>query len=167
VTSEPGESWVLWCDTDYEADAIAAALAGVDGVAEVRGSHTADRKEEALVKFAGGGVRVLVTKPSICGFGLNWQHCARTVFVGRTFSYESWYQAIRRLWRFGQARIVECHLVVADGEDAIGRVIARKADGHDSMKAAMRAAMLRATGRSAEVRTPYQPSHQGRLPTWL
>ena len=167
VRAEPSERWVLWCDTDYEADEITAALTGVDGVAEVRGSHPAERKEDALSKFADGGVRVLVTKPSVCGFGLNWQHCARTVFVGRSFSYESWYQAIRRLWRFGQTREVECHLVVADGEDAIGRVIARKATGHDEMKAAMRSAMLRAMGRASATKVAYDPQHKGRMPRWF
>lgn len=174
VASEPSESWVVWCDTDYEADAIMAALfdahaqiARTGGIYEVRGSHPLERKESALAGFADGSVRVLVTKPSVCGFGLNWQHCARTVFVGRSFSYEAWYQAIRRLWRFGQSREVECHLIVASGEDAIGRVIDRKAGDHASMKREMTAAMRRAMGASSAVRVPYRPTHDGRLPRWF
>lgn len=174
VVSEPSEPWVVWCDTDYEADAIMAALfdahaqiARTGGIYEVRGSHPLERKESALAGFADGSVRVLVTKPSVCGFGLNWQHCARTVFVGRSFSYEAWYQAIRRLWRFGQSREVECHLIVASGEDAIGRVIDRKAGDHASMKREMTAAMRRAMGRSESVRVAYDPRHVGRLPTWF
>lgn len=167
IGSDPTEPWVVWCDTDYEADSIVAALRGTPAVAEVRGSHSIDRKEAALDGFSDGTVRVIVTKPSVCGHGLNWQHSARTVFVGRTFSYESWYQAIRRLWRFGQTRPVECHVIVAEGEDSIGRVIDRKAGGHEAMKLAMTAAMRRAMGREASVRLVYEPTHAGRLPTWL
>jgi len=167
VAAEHREPWILWCDTDYEADAIKRALSGVAGVAEVRGSMPVERKEEAIAGFCDGSVRVLVTKPSVCGFGLNLQHCARTVFVGRSFSYESWYQAIRRLWRFGQKREVECHVIVADGEDSIGRVIDRKAGDHDSMKREMAAAMRRAMGAASAVRVPYNPKHDGRLPRWF
>jgi hypothetical protein len=164
LVSSDSETWVIWCDTDYEADAIKALL---PNVAEVRGSHSADQKEATLRAFADGSIRVILTKPSICGFGLNWQHCARTAFVGRTFSYETWYQAVRRFWRFGQKRIVEAHLVVAEGEDAIARVIDRKADDHASMKIAMRAAMLRATEKSVQRKTIYQPKHMGKMPAWL
>lgn len=161
------EPWVLWCDTDYEADAILAALDGVSGVVEVRGSMAGDKKEAALEAFADGSARVMVTKPSVAGFGLNWQHCARTVFIGRSFSYEAWYQAVRRFWRFGQSREVQVHLVVAEGEDSIARVIDRKADDHASMKVAMRAAMLRNKGRESAVRVAYAPTHKGNIPSWL
>lgn len=163
----PSEPWVIWCDTDYEADAINRALSGVSGVAEVRGSHTIDRKEETLSAFLDGEVRKLVTKPSVCGFGLNWQHCAHTIFVGRSFSYEKWYQAIRRLWRFGQERAVECHVIVAAGEESIGRVIDRKANGHAQMKQQMTAAMRRAMETTAGVRLPYVAEHEGSLPAWM
>lgn len=164
VTSEKSEPWVIWCDTDYEADAIHDVL---DDVTEVRGSMTADKKEAGLSAFADGSARVLLTKPSVAGFGLNWQHCARTVFVGRTFSYEMWYQAVRRFWRFGQKRNVHVHLAVAEGEDHIGRVIDRKSDDHSSMKNAMREAMRRANGKTTSMKIPYHPTYQGRLPAWL
>lgn len=161
------EAWVLWVDTDYEADAVRAALGKTSAVAEVRGSMTIEAKERALDAFADGAVRILVTKPSICGFGLNWQHCAHTAFVGRSFSYESWYQAVRRFWRFGQKRAVQVHIVVATGEESIGAVIDRKAGDHVAMKAAMREAMRRNAGRTSQVKVPYQPTHEGRLPSWL
>lgn len=158
------EAWVIWCDTDYEADAIKALL---PDAAEVRGSHTPEQKEATLRAFADGSIRTIITKPSICGFGLNWQHCARTAFVGRTFSYEAWYQAVRRFWRFGQKREVEVHLIVAEGEEAIARVIDRKADDHVTMKSAMRAAMLRATEKSVKRKTSYLPTHKASAPAWL
>jgi len=161
---ERAERWVIWCDTDYEADALMALL---PDAGEVRGSHAIERKEETLAAFADGTLRVLVTKPAICGFGLNWQHAARMAFVGRSFSYESWYQAVRRCWRFGQVRNVHVHLAVADGEDQIGRVIERKSDDHIAMKAAMRAAMLRSRGLGHAMLREYEATHTGRLPKWL
>lgn len=163
-TTEP---WVIWVDTDYEADAVKAALNGVEGVAEVRGSMSPEAKEAGILGFADGSVRVLITKSSICGFGLNWQHCANTVFVGRSFSYESWYQAVRRFWRFGQREVVNVHLVVAEGEDTIARVIDRKSDDHIRMKAAMRAAMLRADESATVAKVQYITKHKGNLPSWL
>jgi hypothetical protein len=161
------EPWVIWCDTDYEADAIMALTRNDPEVIEVRGSMDADKKERNLEMFADGTARVVVTKPSVAGFGLNWQHCARTAFVGRSFSYESWYQAVRRFWRFGQKREVHVHLIVAEGEDSIGRVIDRKADDHDEMKIAMRAAMRRNDGKNSATRVAYTPNHKGSLPSWI
>lgn len=164
VTAEPNEPWIIWVDTDYEGDAIAKVLQGAQ---EVRGSHSIERKENILAGFADGSIRIIVTKSSLTGFGLNWQHCARMVFAGRSFSYEQWYQAVRRCWRFGQTRRVQVHLVVAEGEDAIGRVIDRKADDHISLKAAMRAAIARAIGRDSARKVAYHPTHAGRLPEFL
>ena len=163
VAAEPNESWVLWCDTDYEADALTARIA--DAV-EVRGSMSADEKEARLIAFSTGKARVIVTKPSIAGYGLNWQHCARVGFVGLSFSYESYYQAVRRCWRFGQARPVHVHTAMADTESAIWDVIARKTDDHGQMKAVMSAAMRRAA-KSSAVLTDYQPDEPMRLPAWL
>jgi len=164
VTAEGAEPWVIWCDTDYEADALKARL---PHAVEVRGSMSIEAKEEALQAFAKGQAKDIITKPSICGYGLNWQHSARSAFAGRTFSYEAFYQAIRRQWRFGQKRPVEYHLIVAEGEDQIGRVISRKAEDHETMKRAMAAAMRRALGREAMLRKPYDPRHDGGLPPWL
>lgn len=158
------DACVIWCDTDYEADAL---LGAIPGAVEVRGSHAAERKEETLAAFADGRARVLITKPSVAGFGMNWQHCSVMIFAGRSFSYEAWYQAVRRCWRFGQKRAVTCHLIVAEGEDQIGRVIDRKSADHTRMKRAMGEAMRRAMAAEAGVRVPYQPNHKGEWASWL
>lgn len=167
VTGEPGEPWLVWCDTDYEADAIKSALNGLDSVVEIRGSHSPEAKESAVLGFIDGTHRVLVTKPSIAGQGLNFQHCARTAYVGRSFSYEAWYQSVRRFWRFGQKRPVDCYVVVAEGEDQIGRAIDRKASEHAAMKAAMREAMVRDESKESQRKQAYNPTHKGELPSWL
>jgi len=161
------EPWVIWVDTDYEDDAVLNVLKGVEGVVDVRGSMSPEMKERHLEMFSDGTARVVITKSSVAGYGLNWQHCADTVFAGRSFSYESWYQAVRRFWRFGQKREVQVHLVVAEGEDSIARVIDRKADDHVSMKTAMRAAMKRNTAMSSATKVTYNPQHKGSIPSWL
>ncbi len=161
ITNEP---WVIWCDTNDESDAL---LGQICGAVDVRGSQPIEMKERNLESFSQGESKIIITKPSISGFGLNWQHCHNMIFVGRSFSYEAWYQAVRRCWRFGQTKPVNVHIIVAEGEDQIGRVIDRKADDHASMKAKMAEAMRRAVGKEALTRHPYQPTHKGRLPKWL
>lgn len=164
MVNDNDRPWVVWCDTDYEADALVKMI---PHAREVRGSHTPKQKEDTLAAFASGGLRVLISKPVICGFGLNWQHCSDMAFVGRSFSYEAWYQAVRRCWRFGQTKPVACHIIVAEGEDQIGRVIDRKSADHARMKRAMADAMRRATSREAEIKVPYRPTHLMEAPAWL
>jgi len=156
--------WLLWCDTNDESDALKARI---PGAIDVRGSMPIEQKEEYLDAFASGRERILITKPAIGGMGLNLQHCCNMAYIGRTFSYESFYQSVRRCWRFGQKRTVNVHIVVAEGEDQIGRVIDRKSADHDRMKSAMAAAMKRAVGRDAVERIQYNPTHEGRIPSWL
>jgi hypothetical protein len=164
VAAEPDEPRILWVDTDYEADAVKAA---VPSARDIRGSMSIDQKEEILGAFETSQIRQLIAKPSMCGYGLDWSHCARMAFVGRSYSYETYYQAVRRCWRFGQKRPVGVDLIVAEGEDTIGRVIDRKAGDHEKMKVAMREAMARANTRKSAVKTAYMPTHKGRLPAWL
>ena len=165
MAREPAEPWVVWVDTDYEADAVMARIAG-PGVVEVRGSMKPEEKERRLVAFSEGRERVMVSKPSIAGYGLNWQHCARHVFAGLSFSYENYYQAIRRSWRFGQKRVVEIHVVCADTEMAIKAAIDRKGADHDAMKREMVMAMLKSM-RAQRSRNPYHPEKEARLPAWI
>lgn len=117
------EQWIVWCDLNAESDALAKAIP--DAV-EVRGSDTPEHKERSILDFADGNIRVLITKPTITGYGVNWQRCARMAFVGLSDSYEQQYQAIRRCWRFGQTRPVEVHVVTAETEGAVVTNIERK-----------------------------------------
>jgi hypothetical protein len=164
VMSEPDEPWLIWADSDYESDAL---MLVIPDAVEVRGSHSPERKEANLMGFVDGGVKRLVTKPGIAGQGLNFQHCARMAYVGRSFSYEQFYQTVRRCWRFGQTRQVHVHIMVAEGEDQIGRVIDRKAADHDTMKRAMAAAMQRTRSVESQVKVSYNPTYKGEFPTWL
>lgn len=164
IAAEPGEPWLIWCDTDYEADELVSVI---PNPIDVRGKMTPERKEDGLDAFITEPSRYLVTKPGIAGAGLNFQHCARMAFVGRSFSYESWYQAVRRCHRFGQKRSVQVHLIVAEGEDQIGRVIDAKADGHSEMKREMAAAMQRAATIVRSERKSYNPTQTVGIVPWL
>ena len=163
VNADSGEQWVVWVETDYEADAV---MPLIPGAVEVRGSMSPEIKEQRLVDFGEGRIRVIVTKPRIAGFGLNWQQCARTAFVGLSFSYEQYYQAIRRFWRFGQKRQVEVHIAMAETEGVIWHTIKRKAADHENMKRQMFDAMRRESVES-QVKRPYQPTQRATMPAFL
>lgn len=143
VQGEPDEPWIVWCNTDYEADAVRAVL---PEAVEVRGSHTPEEKERRLEDFTAGRIRVLLTKPSIAGFGMNWQHCARMAFVGLSYSYEALYQALRRSYRFGQTRPVVAHLIAAESEGAVRDALKAKEAAHQEMQRKMADAMRETQG---------------------
>jgi hypothetical protein len=106
---------VYWCNLNKEADLIEK----IDNNAiQINGGMSIEQKEEILLSFYRGEIKKLITKPKITAFGLNWQHCNHTVYFP-TFSYEQYYQAIRRFWRFGQKREVFVDLVFSDGQKRV------------------------------------------------
>ncbi len=123
VKAEPDEPWLLWTGLNAEADALAAAIPGSVNVA---GNWSPEDKAAALLDFADGKIQHLVTKPSIASMGMNFQHCARMAFVGLGDSWEQYYQAIRRCWRYGQTREVNAHVIVSQLEGQIAANVARK-----------------------------------------
>lgn len=137
-----GKQWVVWCNLNTESDALTKAI---NGAVEVKGSDPIEKKEQALADFQSRKARVIVSKPSICGWGLNWQHCHQMAFVGLSDSWEQYYQAVRRCWRFGQTRPVDVALIVADVEGAVLRNIKAKdqaaAEMADNLIAHMRTEM--------------------------
>lgn len=169
VEITPAEGhFVWWCNLNAESDALAAAI---PGAVEVRGSDSEADKERKLKAFSAGQIRVLITKPSICGFGMNWQHCADTGFVGLNDSFEQVYQAVRRFWRFGQDRPVTVHFVAASTEGAVLENLRRKEADAERMGAAMVAQMadlsselVHGAGRQIDAYAPTQPVA---LPGWL
>ena len=123
LVNESAEPFVVWCDLNAESEALARAIP--DAV-EVRGSDHPDDKEKALLAFTNGDARVIVTKPSIAGWGLNWQHCHNVAFAGLSDSYEQFYQAVRRCWRFGQTAPVQVTIVASNREHAVLENVRRK-----------------------------------------
>lgn len=122
VLAEPDEPWLIWCGLNDEAQ----LLANLTGAVNIHGGLTPEAKAEGLLGFADGTIQRLVTKPSLAAFGLNWQHCARMVFVGLSDSYETYYQSIRRCYRYGQHRVVHAHIVLSELESQIATNVARK-----------------------------------------
>lgn len=134
INSEPNEPWLIWCHLNDEA-ALLTQL--IPGAVNVQGSDSAESKAKNLLGFAHGEIRVLVSKPKIAGFGMNWQHCARMAFVGLDDSFEKFYQAVRRCYRFGQKRKVQVHLITAENEGQILVNLKRKEEAHHEMSANM------------------------------
>jgi hypothetical protein len=160
--------FVWWCNLNAESEALAKAIP--DAI-EVRGSDSEADKERKLIDFSEGRIRVLVTKPSICGFGMNWQHCADTGFVGLNDSFEQVFQAIRRFWRFGQTKPVSVHFIAAETEGAVVANLRRKEADADRMAAAlvMHMADLSSEAVRGTVRTipDYNPRQPMSLPEFL
>lgn len=130
VQAEADEPWLIWVGLNDEADAMAKAL---PGAVNVMGAWTPEEKAAAYLGFADGDIRYLITKPSMSALGLNFQHCARQIFVGMNDSWEMWFQAIRRSWRYGQKRPVDVHAVLSHLEAQIAENVARKGRHADTM----------------------------------
>lgn len=138
INSDPDETWLIWCNTNYEADDL---IKRIPQAVEVRGSMSPEEKSKRLLAFINGESKILITKPSVAGFGLNLQHCARVAFVGLSYSYEDFYQAVRRCYRFGQQREVKVYVVAADSEICVMETIQRKETEHRRMQREMSAAI--------------------------
>lgn len=120
----PDEAWLIWCDLNDEQDMLEKAFG--DLAFSVRGSNTTEEKEVRIQAWLARQRPVMISKPSIMGFGLNFQHCRNMAFVGVTDSFESYYQAVRRCWRFGQRRDVHVHVFVSSSEGAVVANLKRK-----------------------------------------
>lgn len=162
------QPYLIWCDLNIESDLLHKAIP--DSV-EVKGSDKPEKKIQAFRDFETGAIRVMITKPSIAGFGLNWQHCANMAFVGLSDSFEQVFQAIRRCYRFGQTKPVNAHMIVSSREGATAENIKRKEADFKAMLAQMvhytkeiSSANIRSAHRDAAT---YEPAKTMRLPNWL
>lgn len=160
--------FMWWCNLNAESEALTKAI---PGAVETKGSDSEDVQERKIMDFVEGRTRVLVSKPSVCGFGMNFQHCADTGFVGLNDSFEQIYQAIRRFWRFGQTKPVNVHFIASEIEGAVVANLKRKEADADRMAAAMvlhtadlSAQIIRGTTRD---KGEYNPQNPVRLPDWL
>ena len=123
----PNEKWIIWCDLNTEQDALEHALhrEGISFVS-IRGSTADEQRVAYEQEWRLGNAQVLISKSSIFGWGLNWQHCAHVAFVGVTDSWESYYQAVRRCYRFGQKREVHVHIFASEQEGSVVSNLKRK-----------------------------------------
>ncbi len=168
VDAFPDEQWLVWCDLNDES-ALLSSL--IPGAVEVRGSDKPDEKARALLDFSEGRSRYLVTKPSIAGFGMNWQQCHNMIFVGLSDSYEAMYQAIRRCYRFGQKDAVNIHIITSAAEGAVKANVERKESQATEMKAQMvqytKEILAQEIHGTQRIVIPYDPQVEMGLPAWL
>ena len=123
IANSTNEQVLVWCDLNSESKALTAAISGA---VEVEGSMPLEQKESGIIGFLNGKNRVLVSKPSIAGFGINAQNAHIEIFVGLSDSFEAYYQSVRRCWRFGQDQPVDVYIIVSDAEGAVKQNIQRK-----------------------------------------
>ena len=114
---------LIWCDYNDESALLAAEIA--ESV-EVKGADTDEHKKTAMLNFSNGEVKRLISKPKIAGWGMNWQNCNTVIFCGLSDSFESYYQAVRRCWRFGQKKPVDVYIITSEAEIVVKQNIERK-----------------------------------------
>jgi len=160
--------WLIWCNLNNEADTVEKMI---PGSVQVAGSDSNDAKVQAVLDFQSGKIRVLISKPSIFGYGLNLQSCHHVAFLGLSDSYEQFYQAVRRTYRFGQKRTVNCHIVTSDIEGAVVANIQRKEA--DAARMAMEMVSHMHSMNEADIRgsvrtdDAYVPQIDMVLPSWM
>ena len=158
---------LVWCDLNAESEALTKAI---PEAVEVKGSDSQEHKKTAMLGFSKGEIKVLVTKPSIAGFGMNWQSCSNMIFVGLSDSYEQYYQAVRRCYRFGQKKPVNVHIVISAREGCVKENIERKTQDAKKMQTAMIELTKEITKKELQstkrITTPYDPKQRIRLPQW-
>jgi superfamily II DNA or RNA helicase len=150
---------VVWCHLNQEGDHLERVI---PGSVQVKGATPDDAKEEAYRAFAAGQVRVLVIKPKIGAFGLNWQHCNHVVTFA-THSYEQYYQSVRRCWRFGQERPVTVDVVSTTGEKRVAENMRRKAKAASLMFDELVRHMNDAQG----IQRSFNDTEKVEVPTWV
>jgi len=131
------ECWIVWCNTNDESEKLAKAIP--DAI-EIKGADNSKKKEQAADDFVSGKLRVLISKSGIFGYGMNWQHCCNVAFVGLSYSFEDFYQALRRSYRFGQKKEVNAYIVTASTEHRVIKSINKKIEQHKNMQEKMKIA---------------------------
>ena len=158
------DNWLIWCDYNAESSELHKAI---PESVEVVGNDSPDYKAESALKFADGEIKALVSKPSIYGFGMNFQNCHEVIFCGISDSYEQFYQAIRRCWRYGQENPVNVHIILSEAEANVLDNIKKKQDQMDELQSNMVALMHDVTmseiKHTTRITTEYKPEKELKL----
>lgn len=167
LVNDSDEQWLIWCNLNAESEMLHKMI---PASVEVKGSDKGTDKANRMLGFSIGAYRSLVTKPSIAGFGMNWQQCHNMIFVGLSDSYEQYYQAVRRCWRFGQKEPVDVYIVISSKEGTVKENIARKEADSRKMREAMVSQTKEITKKelktTCRLSTPYEPTISMILPKW-
>ena len=168
LANNNGSRWIAWCNLNIESTALKTSI---NDAVEVKGSDSPEYKELSLLGFASGEIKALVSKPRIAGFGMNFQECNNMAFVGLSDSYEQFYQALRRCWRFGQTKTVHAHIITGEREGNVIANIKRKESDmmamFDGMVNHMSRLMAEELKEFKKTKTDYHPKIEMRLPQWI
>ena len=167
LVNNSDEQWLVWCDLNDESNRLHELI---NESVEVKGSDKPEHKSESMLAFSDGRIKALVTKPSIAGFGMNWQNCHNMIFTGLSDSYEQYYQAVRRCWRFGQDHPVNVYIIISKKEGCVKDNIERKQADFLKMQKEMTELTKEITKKelrsTCRISTPYEPSVRMKLPEW-
>lgn len=168
IANSDDESCLVWCNFNYESGALSKQI---NFASEITGAHDNEYKTNTMLRFAEGKIKRLVSKPSICGHGLNFQICHKVIFVGLSDSFEQYYQAIRRCWRFGQTHPVDVYVITSEKEGAVVKNIKRKEKDFENMLTGMISAtseLIKENIKKTEnEKESYNPGLEMKLPNWL
>lgn len=168
ANSFSGDSVLIWCNLNVESEQLKQ---GIQNSKEIKGSDDNEYKANTMIAFSNQMVKKLITKPSIAGFGMNWQHCNKVIFVGLSDSFEQYYQAVRRCWRFGQKNPVDVYIITSEKEEAVVENIKRKEHDFENMLKEMIVCTQELTKKN--IKQPhnksdiYNPQIEMILPGWL
>lgn len=167
LVNSSSDSWLCWCDLNDEANMLHSLI---NGSANVQGSDSPEYKTKTMLDFAAGTLKCLITKPKIAGYGMNWQNCHNMIFVGLSDSFEAYYQAVRRCWRFGQKDDVDVYIVISAREGAVKENIERKERDNEAMKRHLIELTKDITKReltaTCRIAAEYEPRELMLLPEW-
>lgn len=167
LVNSSNEQWLVWCDLNSESHKLHELI---NENREVQGSDKDTWKSESMLDFSRGGTKCLVTKPKIAGFGMNWQNCHNMIFTGLSDSYEQYYQALRRCWRFGQEYPVNVYIIISAKEGCVKENIERKQSDFLKMQSEMTELTKEITKKelrsTCRISTPYNPHTIMVLPEW-
>ena len=167
LVNESADQWLVWCDLNSESERLHDLIG--ESV-EVKGSDKSEHKSNSMIEFSEGKIKALVTKPSIAGFGMNWQNCHNMIFTGLSDSYEQYYQAVRRCWRFGQDNPVNVYIIISAKEGCVKENIERKQADFLKMQKEMTELTKKITKKelrsTCRISTPYEPEMEMKLPEW-
>ena len=167
LVNESDDRWLVWCDLNAEGHRLEELI---NGGKNVEGSDADDYKAKTMLDFSNGGLHSLISKPKIAGWGMNWQNCHKVIFTGLSDSYESYYQAVRRCWRFGQSSPVDVYIIISSKEGCVRDNIERKQNDFLRMQREMTELTKEITKKelrsTCRISTPYIPDTKMRLPRW-
>ena len=161
------EQWLVWCDLNDEGNTLEKLI---NESKNVQGSDKNEYKENTMLEFSDRKLKCLISKPKLAGYGINWQNCHNMIFTGLSDSYEQFYQAVRRCWRFGQELPVNVYIIISAKEGCVKENIERKQTDFLKMQHEMTELTKEITKKelrsTCRISTPYEPTVKMNLPKW-